>query len=81
MYVMLNVRKDEMMTRQTAWIMGGIFAALILASGCATVDYVADAPSIVKAADWSKMETVDVVLEEYAYRPGTLVFKKDVPGR
>ena len=56
-----------------------VFAALILAGGCATVDYVTDAKSKVKAADWSKMKTVKVILEEYSYNPSTLRFKTDVP--
>ena len=47
--------------------------------GCAHVDYVKDAAQRVKAADWSKMETVSIALTEYAYSPSTLVFQKDVP--
>ncbi len=53
--------------------------ALILVSGCATVDYVSDAEARVKAADWSKMETVSVVLKEYSYVPSILNFKAGVP--
>lgn len=57
----------------------GTCVALILVSGCATVDYVADAKARVKAADWSKMQTVPVVLKEYSYSPSTLHFKVEVP--
>ncbi len=32
-----------------------------------------------KAADWEKMETVDVILEEYSYKPNELKFKTGVP--
>ncbi len=54
-------------------------AAVVLVSGCAKVDYVADAKARVKAADWSKIQTVPVVLKEYSYTPSTLHFKADVP--
>lgn len=67
------MKKTRTMARVT------MCAAFFLAAGCATVDYVADAKSRVKAADWSKMETVDVILKEYSYTPGTLTFKTDVP--
>lgn len=47
--------------------------------GCARVDYVQDAPERVKAADWSKMETIGIVLTEYAFAPSTLVLREGVP--
>ena len=57
-----------------------IVAVVILGLvGCTDVDYVRDASVHVKAADWSKMETVSVYLAEYAFSPSTLVFRKGVP--
>lgn len=47
--------------------------------GCASVDYVRNAPEKVKAADWSNMKTISVFLSEYAFSPSTLVFQKEVP--
>ncbi len=61
------------------WILLGICVTLILVSGCATIDYVADANTRVKDADWSKMQTVPVVLKEYSYSPSNLHFKAGVP--
>jgi len=64
---------------EKGWMKAGIYVAIILLSGCATVDYIVDAKSRVKAADWSKMQTVSVVLEEYSYTPSNLQFKTGVP--
>lgn len=47
--------------------------------GCASVDYVRNAPERLKAADWSKMKTISVSLSEYAFSPSTLVFQEGVP--
>lgn len=57
------------------------FAAFGL-SGCGhhhRAMHVRDAAERVKAADWSKMETVIVGMNEFAFAPPTLVFRKDVP--
>ncbi len=70
---------NEVAKEKTKWLTVAVCAALILAAGCAAVDYVADAKSKVKAADWSKMKTVKVILKEYLYSPSTLKFKTDVP--
>ena len=61
----------------TRWVVA--CAGMVVLAGCATVDYVADAEVRVKAADWSKKETVSVVLTEYSYTPSTLDFKAGVP--
>jgi hypothetical protein len=58
-----------MMKAQAKLMVVTTCVALILGSGCATVDYVADAKARVDAADWSKMQTVPVVLKEYSYTP------------
>ena len=68
-----------MMTDKARMMVVGICAALFLVSGCATVDYISDAKVRVKEADWSKMQTVQVVLKEYSYAPSTLHFKAGVP--
>ena len=41
--------------------------------------YVTDADDIVKAADWKKMETVTVTMEEHSYGPQNIVFKAGQP--
>jgi uncharacterized cupredoxin-like copper-binding protein len=80
MRIILDVRKEKPMTKRTAWMNAGIWMiVLILLSGCVTVDYVEDAQSRVKAADWSKMQTLSVVLKEYSYAPSHIQFKTGVP--
>lgn len=62
-----------------------IGAAALLLQGCqalpnrAEADYITNAGEIVKAADWSKMVTVEVELDEYGYTPENLVFKAGQP--
>jgi uncharacterized cupredoxin-like copper-binding protein len=56
-------------------------AMLVLLNGCATVDYAEDAKARVEAGDWSKMETVSVVLKEFSYTPSELKFKVGFPYR
>ena len=67
------------MTMEKGWMKAGICVVVILLSGCETVDYVADAKPRVKAADWSKMQTISVVLKEYSFAPSNLQFKTGVP--
>ena len=40
--------------------------------------YVRDAADRVKAADWSKMETVTMTMTDYAFNPASLVFRQGV---
>ncbi|MFN3480290.1 MAG: cupredoxin domain-containing protein [Thermodesulfovibrionales bacterium] len=54
---------------------------LSLITGCAEIQYVKDAPEKVKAADWSKMQTITVSLTEYKFTPSELSFRKDIPYR
>ncbi len=67
------------MKGKAGWITAATCMVLILVSGCATVDYVADAKTIVGAADWNNMKTVPVVLKEYSFTPSTLHFKANAP--
>jgi len=67
------------MKGKAGWITAATCMVLILVSGCATVDYVADAKTIVGATDWNNMKTVPVVLKEYSFTPSTLYFKANVP--
>jgi uncharacterized cupredoxin-like copper-binding protein len=60
-------------------IIAGIFLLFLGTAGFAGTDYVRDAPERVKAADWSKMETVSVVLTEHRFAPAHMSFRKDVP--
>jgi len=58
-------------------------AAALGLSGCGHhhARHVRDAGERVKAADWSKMETVTVVMAEYAFAPQVLQFRRGVPYR
>jgi uncharacterized cupredoxin-like copper-binding protein len=47
--------------------------------GTAAADFIADGPAIVKAADWDKMQTVTVTMEEHAYGPTQLKLKAGQP--
>lgn len=65
-----------------AWMGAAVCVAMfVFLNGCATVDYVEDAKARVEAGDWSKMETVTVVLKEFSYTPSELKFKVGVPYR
>lgn len=55
--------------------LAGVLPTLALADE----DYVKDAADIVKKADWSKMKTVTVTIEEHHYSPENLVFKAGQP--
>ena len=50
-------------------------ALLLPASATLAADYVTNADQIVKEADWEKMVTVTVELEEHTYTPEKLEFK------
>jgi uncharacterized cupredoxin-like copper-binding protein len=41
--------------------------------------YVTDADEIVKVADWKKMQTITVTIEEHHYEPQNIVFKIGQP--
>lgn len=59
-----------------------IFLVLLpLIIGCAEIQYVKDTPEKVKAADWSKMQTITVSLTEYKFIPSELSFKRNIPYR
>lgn len=55
-----------------------ITALLGVLGGCCR-KYVCDAENIVKAADWSTMETISVGLSEYAFSPSELALKTGKP--
>ena len=63
-------------SRSTTATVGWMF---ILAGGCSTADHVVDAGARVSAADWSKMITVTVSLQEYSFTPSSLSFRAGVP--
>lgn len=61
-----------------------VAASMVLLGGCQTLapqapNYVTNAADIVKATDWSKMETVTVTIDEHSYAPHKLVFKAGRP--
>lgn len=41
--------------------------------------HVRDAADLVKAADWSTMETTTVTMTDFAFNPATIVFRQGVP--
>ena len=51
-----------------------IFASVIGQSAIAE-DYIKNAKEIVKGADWSKMQTIRVELDEHSYEPDELIFE------
>lgn len=51
----------------------------LLASSAVAADYVTDAEARVKAADWGKLQTLTMTMQEYRYQPKTLGFKAGVP--
>ena len=53
-----------------------LLVAGVATTAIAEVDYVRDAADIVKAADWERMRTVEVVLDEFGYEPDSLRFEK-----
>lgn len=57
------------------------FAALLAfaAPAQAADDYVTNAADIVKAADWTKMETVTIEIDEFSYTPSEVTFKVNQP--
>ena len=55
-----------------------MFAIVLGLGGCCR-KYVCDADKRVKAADWSKMETISVGLAEYAFSPSELAFTAGTP--
>jgi uncharacterized cupredoxin-like copper-binding protein len=60
-----------------------IFASLlcVVLSGCGQFDYVWDSDYRVAVADWSGMQTVSVILNEYSFTPDRLGFNVGVPYR
>ncbi len=69
------------MTSKVKLAVAGMCMMLISSSGCVTVDYIADAPARVNAADWNTIEKVSVVLTEYSYNPSSMHLKVAVPYR
>lgn len=51
----------------------------IIVTGYVAADYIKDAGERVKAANWSKMETINVKLDEYEFTPSILTFKVGIP--
>ena len=57
-----------------------LIATAALIAGCqslpaAAPSYIVDGAAIVKAADWEKMETITLTMEEHSYTPTTLALK------
>lgn len=55
------------------------FVLVLLATGCQLLDYFQDVPTVVEAADWSKMQTVTVYMSESAFSPDKMAFAVGVP--
>ena len=61
-----------------------LIACAALTAGCQTLpgaagDFVSDGAAIVKAANWDKMQTVTVTMEEHSYAPMQLKLKAGQP--
>jgi uncharacterized cupredoxin-like copper-binding protein len=55
------------------------FVLALLVTGCQQLDYIQDAPARVEAADWSKMQTITVHMNESAFSPDRMAFALGVP--
>jgi uncharacterized cupredoxin-like copper-binding protein len=55
------------------------FLIFFIVAGYVAADYIKDANERVKAANWSKMETININLDEYKFTPSVLTFKIDIP--
>jgi uncharacterized cupredoxin-like copper-binding protein len=55
------------------------FTALLLPVAGFAADYITNAGEIVKAADWDKMQTITVEMEEHSYTPENIEFKAGQP--
>lgn len=60
-------------------VVAAIMAMLL--AGCAELAYVRDSTERVAAADWTKMQTVEVGLGEFSFTPDRLAFAREVPYR
>jgi uncharacterized cupredoxin-like copper-binding protein len=60
----------------TLAVSGALLAAPAFALAA---DYIANAGEIVKAADWEKMETITVELDDYSFAPQNLKLKAGQP--
>ncbi len=68
------------MKRTKRRLLWAVFCCIaVLSVSCASVDYIADAPARVRAADWGTMQTVTVAMQEFAYQPSELRFTAGVP--
>lgn len=56
-----------------------LVAAILAGAASAAEDYITNAADIVKQADWQKMQTVTVTIEDHHYTPEHLVFKAGQP--
>ena len=56
-------------------------SAVLLAAPAFAADYIANAGEIVKAANWEKMETVTVELDDHSFAPQELKLKAGQPYR
>ncbi len=68
------------------FLLPGLLALLFIgisacSSGKGPATPVADAQSAISTTDWSKSETVDVVLSKFAFTPTTLTLKRKQPYR
>ena len=55
------------------------FLFLCMLAGCGQVDYIVNASAVVKAGDWSKMQTVSINLSEFTFSHDNIAFQKGVP--
>ena len=61
-----------------------LIAAAALMAGCQSIPsagggYIANGADLVKAADWNKMQTVTITMDEHSYEPQVLKLKAGQP--
>ncbi len=56
-----------------------IAVVILVLPGCAGVHYVDDAPERVKAADWSELKPITILMTDYAFSPAVLILHAGVP--
>ena len=55
--------------------MFALVCAAVLGQSALAEDYIKNAKEIVKSADWSKMQTITVNIDEHSYEPDELIFE------
>jgi uncharacterized cupredoxin-like copper-binding protein len=74
-----NVIRTSLLAVPFVFLMGCSTMQQQAAPQHSTAAYVTNADEIVKAADWKKMQTITVTMDEHSYEPQNIVFKVGQP--